>query len=113
MCGIVGVLSDRPIQASVVVAMRDQLTHRGPDAEGLWLSGDQHVALGFRPLAIVDLSVDPNQPFHSHDRRYTVVFNGEIYNFRSLRRELEGDGIQFRTSSDTEVLIESFRRWGE
>src|SRR6185436_7239752 len=112
MCGIVGVLSDREVEPRVVIAMRDQLTHRGPDAEGLCVSADRRVALGFRRLAIVDLSADANQPFRSHDGRYTIVFNGEIYNFRSLRKELESQGVTFRTSSDTEVLVESFRRWG-
>src|ERR1041385_6051638 len=100
MCGIAGVLSDRAIEPRVVIAMRDQLTHRGPDAEGLWLSGERRVALGFRRLAIVDLSADANQPFHSHDGRYAIVFNGEIYNFKSLRKELESEGVAFRTSSD-------------
>jgi asparagine synthase (glutamine-hydrolysing) len=113
MCGIVGVLSDREVEPRVVIAMRDQLTHRGPDAEGVWASADRRVAFGFRRLAIVDLSADANQPFRSHDGRYTIVFNGEIYNFRSLRKELEGQGVTFRTSSDTEVLVESFRRWGD
>ena len=113
MCGIVGVLSNRPIQPNVVAAMRDQLIHRGPDAEGLWLADGPHVALGFRRLAIVDLRSDANQPFHSQDGRYTIVFNGEIYNFKALQRQLEQDGVRFRTASDTEVLVESFRRWGE
>jgi asparagine synthase (glutamine-hydrolysing) len=113
MCGIVGVLSHRPIPPGVVAAMRDRLVHRGPDAHGLWRAGDGRVALGFRRLAIVDLGSEANQPFHSQDGRYTIVFNGEIYNFKALRQTLEGDGIAFRTSSDTEVLVESFRRWGE
>ena len=93
--------------------MRDQLAHRGPDDRGLWLSADSRVCLGFRRLAIVDLSRDANQPFASADGRYVVVFNGEIYNFKSLRIELETAGVVFRTSSDTEVLVESFRKWGE
>ncbi|HYM24405.1 MAG TPA: asparagine synthase (glutamine-hydrolyzing) [Vicinamibacterales bacterium] len=112
MCGIVGVLSERPVDPRIALAMRDQLVHRGPDAQGLWLDGDSQVCLGFRRLAIVDLSADANQPFVSRDGRYVMVFNGEIYNFRALRRELEDEGVEFRTQSDTEVLIECFRRWG-
>ena len=91
--------------------MRDQLVHRGPDDQGLWLSDDSRTCLGFRRLAIVDLRAEANQPFVSGDGRYVVVFNGEIYNFKALRRELE-DRVAFRTASDTEVLVESFRRWG-
>jgi asparagine synthase (glutamine-hydrolysing) len=112
MCGIVGVLSDRLVDPRTVIAMRDQLVHRGPDAEGIWLSADSRVCLGFRRLAIVDLRPEANQPFISADGRYVIVFNGEIYNFKALRRELE-DRVEFRTSSDTEVLLESFRAWGE
>jgi len=113
MCGIVGVMSASPIEADVVAAMRDRLVHRGPDDAGLWLSPDRRLCLGFRRLAIVDLSPDANQPFHSHDGRFTIVFNGEIYNFRELGKELAGRGVVLRTRSDTEVLVEAFRAWGE
>jgi len=113
MCGIAGAISERPIDPCAVIAMRDQLVHRGPDDQGLWLAEDRRVCLGFRRLAIVDLSSEANQPFISADGRYVIVFNGEIYNFKSLRRDLEADGVTFRTQSDTEVLVESFRRWGE
>lgn len=113
MCGIVGVLSSSPIDVATVARMRDSLRHRGPDSEGLWLSPEGGVCFGFRRLAIVDLSPEANQPFHSHDERFTIVFNGEIYNFRELRKELIGQGVRFRTNSDTEVLVESFRAWGE
>lgn len=111
MCGIIGVLSNRPVEPRHAVAMRDSLVHRGPDDQGLWLAPDAQVCLGFRRLAIVDLRPDANQPFVSGDGRYVIVFNGEIYNFKQLRLELEAEGIRFRTRSDTEVLLESFRRW--
>lgn len=113
MCGIAGVLSERALDPRRVVHMRDQLVHRGPDDQGLWLSTDSQTCLGFRRLAIVDLRPDANQPFVSGDGRYVIVFNGEIYNFRAIRAELEEGGASFRTRSDTEVLVESFRRWRE
>lgn len=84
---------------------------RGPDAEGLWTSAG--VVLGHRRLAILDLEARANQPMVSTDGRYTIVFNGEIYNFRELRRELEAEGVAFRTTSDTEVLLALFARDGE
>lgn len=84
---------------------------RGPDAAGLWAS--EGVALGHRRLAILDLDSRANQPMVSTDERYAIVFNGEIYNFRELRRDLETDGVAFRTTSDTEVLLALFARDGE
>lgn len=84
---------------------------RGPDAEGLWTSAG--IVLGHRRLAILDLGARANQPMVSTDGRYTIVFNGEIYNFRELRRELEAEGVAFRTTSDTEVLLALFAREGE
>lgn len=81
---------------------------RGPDAEGLWSSAG--MVLGHRRLAILDLDARANQPMVSADGRYAIVFNGEIYNFRELRRELEADGVAFRTTSDTEVLLTLFAR---
>lgn len=112
MCGIVGVLGREPVDESLVVVMRDRLVHRGPDAEGVWSSPDNRVCLGFRRLAIIDPSPDANQPFVSADGRLAIVLNGEIYNFRSLRSELETLGASFRTRSDTEVLLEAYRAWG-
>jgi asparagine synthase (glutamine-hydrolysing) len=93
--------------------MRDTLLHRGPDHGGIWCSADGQTSLGHRRLAIIDLDPSANQPFLSLDGRYALTFNGEIYNYRQLRTELEGLGARFRTESDTEVLLESFRAWGE
>jgi asparagine synthase (glutamine-hydrolysing) len=92
--------------------MRDTLAHRGPDHAGLWHSADRRLAFGHRRLAILDLSPDANQPWVSHDGRFVIVFNGEIYNFRSLKKKLERGGASFRTHSDTEVLVEAYRAWG-
>jgi asparagine synthase (glutamine-hydrolysing) len=113
MCGLVGVFErngdTRGKLAAVAKATRT-LAHRGPDDEGTFDSGP--VALGFRRLAILDLSPLGHQPMTSHDGTWTLVFNGEIYNFIELRRELEAVGAHFRGASDTEVLVEGLARWG-
>jgi len=111
MCGIVGVLATRPIEQALVVEMRERLVHRGPDAAGIWSSPDGRVCLGHRRLTIIDPSPEANQPFVSEEERLAIVLNGEIYNFRELGRELEAEGVLFRTRSDTEVLLEAYRRW--
>lgn len=114
MCGIAGSLagSQQPIQRlhAALVSMR----HRGPDAQGVWSSpgGRTVVALGHVRLSILDLSDAANQPFHSSDGRWTIVFNGEIYNHASLRKDLQSTGWSFRTHSDTEVLLASYVEWG-
>ncbi len=113
MCGIVGALSPAPIKRELVEKMRDRLEHRGPDHAGIWVSPDERVCLGHRRLAIVDLSPEANQPFISYDGRLVATFNGEIYNFRKLRAELSARGVPFHTESDTEVLVEAYRLWGE
>jgi asparagine synthase (glutamine-hydrolysing) len=112
VCGIVGVVAPQPVDERVIVRMRDTLAHRGPDASGVWRAPDGRVCLGHRRLAIIDLSADANQPWRSADGRFVATFNGELYNFHALRRELERSGIEFRTSSDTEVLVEAYRAWG-
>jgi asparagine synthase (glutamine-hydrolysing) len=113
MCGICGHLNlnGRPAASRTVERMTRALAHRGPDGEGCWIEGN--VALGHRRLAIIDLSDAAAQPMHSHDGRYVTSYNGEIYNFRELRAELIARGCSFRSSSDTEVLIEAFSQWGE
>ena len=86
--------------------------HRGPDGEGCWSDGAAGVALGHVRLSIIDLSEAASQPMTSGDGRYVIVFNGEIYNYRSLRYDLEGQGVRFKTTSDTEVLLELFASQG-
>src|SRR3990172_12015572 len=110
MCGIVGIVGPEPIERPLVVEMRDRLVHRGPDAAGIWSSPDGRVCLGHRRLTIIDPSPEANQPFGTEEGRLTIVLNGEIYNFRALGRELENEGVLFRTRSDTEVLVEAYRR---
>ncbi|MEO7475266.1 MAG: asparagine synthase (glutamine-hydrolyzing) [Gemmatimonadales bacterium] len=93
--------------------MRDELAHRGPDHSASWRSGDGTVGLAHRRLAVIDPLPEANQPFASHDGRFVLVYNGELYNYRELRKELETHGVRFRTGSDSEVLLEAVRHWGE
>lgn len=114
MCGIAGICrldgeTLSPEAGIRVKAMTDCLTHRGPDGEGLWQAGP--VCLGHRRLSIIDLTGGA-QPMHSADGRLSVTFNGEIYNFAELRDELAAGGARFQTNSDTEVILEGYRRWG-
>jgi asparagine synthase (glutamine-hydrolysing) len=115
MCGIAGIaLMPGVSKASALDAVRRMTARmhpRGPDANGEWAG--EGVVLGHRRLAIIDLDARSTQPMASADGRYLIVFNGEIYNFRELRRELEADGVAFRTTSDTEVLLALFAREGE
>ena len=112
MCGIAGWLSwQRPPEAAVVTAMTEALHHRGPDGGGVEALGP--VVLGHRRLAIIDPRPESDQPFADPEQRYWLTFNGEIFNFRDLRRDLEAAGVGFRTQGDTEVLLEAYKAWGE
>ncbi len=112
MCGIAGWLSTtgNAPDRGVVAAMTRTLARRGPDVEGIVVDGP--VAFGHRRLSVLDLSAASNQPMWDHTGRYLLVFNGEIYNFRALRRELEQLGHAFTSQGDSEVLLEAFRAWG-
>lgn len=113
MCGIYGIADARaPIDTGMVEHQRDLLGHRGPDDAGLWISDRRDVALGHRRLSIIDLSPAGHQPMLSADGRLAIVFNGEIYNFRMLRAELETLGNRFAGASDTEVLLAAYQTWG-
>jgi asparagine synthase (glutamine-hydrolysing) len=92
--------------------MTDALVHRGPDDVGIWVNPSEGIALGFRRLAIVDLSAEGHQPMASASGRFTLIFNGEVYNYRRLRRDLESSECVFRGHSDTEVILAAFDRWG-
>lgn len=111
MCGIAGMVSSRqpPLQAHVE-AMTLALQHRGPDADGFWSDGI--CALGHRRLAIIDLSEAGRQPLSNEDGSVWITFNGEIYNFHMLRRELEGLGHTLRTATDTETIVHAYEQWG-
>jgi asparagine synthase (glutamine-hydrolysing) len=110
MCGIAGCWEPEPRRdasalAALAQRMGDALRHRGPDDDGVWTDAAAGLALAHRRLAIVDLSPAGHQPMHSADARYVIVYNGEIYNFLELRRELEARGAVFRSQSDTEVIL--------
>lgn len=92
--------------------MMAAIKHRGPDSEGHWVDSEHGLALGFQRLAILDLSEKGNQPMHSHDTRYVIVFNGEVYNFLETREELSALGHGFESGSDTEVMLTAFMEWG-
>lgn len=116
MCGIVGLSSPRlvePDQRAALGRMCDALRHRGPDDAGTWWAADGRVGLGHRRLAIIDLSPGGHQPMQSADGRFTIAFNGEIYNYRALAAELAARGAQFTTTSDTEVILAAWAAWGE
>ena len=112
MCGIVGYFSrgSAAPAAETLDQAVDLLTHRGPDDRGAWKQG--HVGLGMRRLSIQDLSSKGHQPMWSQDERYVMVYNGEIYNFKELRAELEQNGHHFTSGTDTEVLLRLFETHG-
>ncbi|HVZ47054.1 MAG TPA: asparagine synthase (glutamine-hydrolyzing) [Ramlibacter sp.] len=117
MCGIAGIL-DRfarwpaGAKAEVVREMCRRMRHRGPDAEGHWTSPEGRLTLGHLRLSIIDLDARSHQPMHDPAGRYVVAYNGELYNYLELRAELEAEGVVFHTTSDTEVLLQAWARWG-
>ncbi len=113
MCGVCGVVATRErIDLAVIRTMADTMRHRGPDDSGIWSAADGSVAFGHRRLAIIDLSSGGHQPMQDSSGSLTITFNGEIYNYLELREELHREGHRFRTQSDTEVILEAYRRWG-
>jgi len=117
MCGIAGFLdAAKSATADVAIvrtrAMTDAVAHRGPDDSDVWVDPAAGVGLGHRRLSIIDLSPLGRQPMHSADGRYVISYNGEVYNFEALRRELAGLGHGFRGGSDTEVMLAACREWG-
>jgi len=111
MCGITGIarFKNRDECAEKVRIMNDHIAHRGPDAEGIW--SHDFCVLGHRRLSIIDTTAAGNQPFHSEDNVLSVVFNGEIYNYLELRKELE-NAHTFKTQTDTEVILAAYKKWG-
>lgn len=111
MCGIAGKINwEGAVSEEIVVKMRDRMTHRGPDDYGI--TNLNNAVLGHRRLSIIDLSKQAAQPMCSPDKRYWIVYNGEVYNFRDIRKELEKEGFVFRSHSDTEVVLSSYICWG-
>jgi asparagine synthase (glutamine-hydrolysing) len=113
MCGIVGCVrfDEGKVSEQLIKSMTDVIAHRGPDGVGCWINSNQNVSLGHRRLSIIDLSNHAHQPMNV-EGRYTIVFNGEIYNYLELRKSLVSDGTIFRTNSDTEVLVQMYHRYG-
>jgi asparagine synthase (glutamine-hydrolysing) len=113
MCGICGQFnfgSDAPVSSERIQAMTNSMVHRGPDDQGCYFSAS--LGLGFRRLSIIDLG-GGHQPMSDQTKSVWVVFNGEIYNFPELKKELEDRGHVFRTRSDTEVIIHGYKQWGK
>ena len=112
MCGITGFVNSNGDAVSPVILkkMTDAIAHRGPDGEGHWIEGN--VGLGHRRLAIIDLSPAGHQPMISADHRWVLSYNGEIYNYRELRTELEAEGVWFRSQTDSEVVLYALAHWG-
>ena len=107
MCGISGFNWK---DESKVAEMVQALSHRGPDADGIFV--DEGVSLGHNRLSIIDLSSNANQPMFDNKKELTIVFNGEIYNFQEIKKELEGE-YEFKTKSDTEVILAGYKKWGK
>lgn len=113
MCGFVGFIDENDQtydHRATIVAMANAIAHRGPDSEGYFSDG--RAALGFRRLAIIDLA-GANQPLYNENRSLVLVFNGEIYNYQELRRQLIAAGHTFSTQGDAEVILHGFEQWGE
>ena len=113
MCGIAGLIDfkGREVRKETIKAMTDAIKHRGPDGEGQWTN--ENVGIGHRRLAIIDLTDAALQPMQTVDKRYILSYNGEIYNYREIRKELEGLGHQFISASDSEVLLLALVQWRE
>src|SRR5262245_36604191 len=117
MCGIAGIYAyhyaANPAERAELLRIRDHMAARGPDGAGEWRAENDRVMLGHRRLQISDLSERGAQPMTSADGKLVVTFNGEIYNYRELRRTLEQEGYAFRTESDTEVLLQLYAHKGD
>ena len=113
MCGIAGIISksQEAIDRSVLEAAAMSIAHRGPDGQGIWL--DKNVGMAHRRLAITDKSTLGHQPMHSNSGRFVACYNGEVYNYKDIGRELEGVGFTFKSACDTEVVLAAMERWGE
>ena len=114
MCGIAGLCNWGDGWKRNIERMNEKMYHRGPDASGIWAADDSTVVLGHRRLSIVDLTPSGSQPMESHDKRYVIAYNGEIYNYRTIQERLmkEKKVTAFRGTSDTEVLLEAFSAYG-
>lgn len=113
MCGICGIfdLKKQIVGHDILKSMTDVMSHRGPDGEGIW--AEENFGIGHRRLSIIDLSAKAAQPMFSADRRFLITYNGEVYNFKSIRDELKSLGYKFKSTSDTEVVLKAYVEWKE
>lgn len=116
MCGIAGIIdknsNHKRLNIDILTKMSDVIFHRGPDSDGQWISRNHEAGFSFRRLAIIDLSASGNQPMTTPDGRYTIVFNGEIYNHSEIRNELQQKGYSYHSQTDTETILYGFAEWG-
>ena len=110
MCGICGFTGNIINMDENIKKMTDLITHRGPDSEGFFVNDD--IAMGFKRLSIIDIK-EGEQPIFSEDKNLVITFNGEIYNYKELKNELEGLGHAFSTNADSEVVLHAFEQWQE
>ena len=110
MCGIVGFINKSKNKKEIIKAMAEKINHRGPDGEGFYI--DDEIALGHKRLSIIDV-VGGEQPIYNENENLVLIFNGEIYNYKILQRELKEKNHIFKTNSDTEVLVHGYEEWGE
>jgi len=113
MCGIAGIVAKRPVNVTAVERMTSEIRHRGPDGEGIWADGTGKTVFGHRRLAVIDPTPDGAQPMVDGSGRFVLNFNGEIYNYKELASDLRSEGVEFRSRSDSEVLLEAYKKWGE
>ncbi|HWA35039.1 MAG TPA: hypothetical protein VG737_12950, partial [Cyclobacteriaceae bacterium] len=113
MCRIAGIVDFKsPPSSHEICTMRDAQLHGGPDDSGLYMDDEFPLAFGFRRLSFQDLSIAGHQPMIDDSGKIVLMFNGEIYNFKELRKELEAFGFTFRSTSDTEVILHAYLHWG-
>lgn len=112
MCGIFGIVSRNGFNEELLKSARDTMRHRGPDDSGTWINRDGTVGLAHRRLSIIDLSEAGRQPMSDSEGTSWITYNGEIYNFQEIRRELEGKGYHFKSRTDTEVIVNAYKEWG-
>jgi asparagine synthase (glutamine-hydrolysing) len=114
MCGIAGYVTSNNTQVDerILLRMRDTLSHRGPDDAGIYISPDKHTGFAHRRLSIIDLSSQGRQPMSNEDETVWITYNGEIYNFKEIRHDLEEKGHVFKSNSDTESIIHAYEEYG-
>ena len=116
MCGILGYVLDQNVDTlneEVIKSAIEKIHHRGPDHTGFWFSKDGKLALAHKRLSIIDTSHNANQPLLSSQRNMSIIFNGEIYNYQNLRQELINQNYKFKSTSDTEVILNGYQAWGK